>query len=129
MPQQARYFLFSFDEKGQDHRAAFAEERQQKAVARVRDTVGLMNILQARCDELMASPPDHHKSLDYNEQLASEEAWDFMRRHFKRPVTDAAQSPFRVIASLFYEARTGEAGVDLESACKATLDRKSLRQK
>lgn len=128
MPKHARYFLFSFEEKEQDCRTAFAEERQQKAVARVRDMVRLLNGLHARCDELIVNPPVHCKSLDHNEQLASEEAWDFMRRHFKRPVNDTPQSPFRVIASLFYEAKTGEVDVDLERACKATFDRKNLRQ-
>lgn len=129
MPKHERYFLFSFEEEEQNYRAAFAEERQQKVVARVRDTVGLLNRLHARCDELMTNPPDHRKSLDYDEQLASEEAWDFMRRHYKRPVNDTAQSPYRVIASLFYEAKTGAVAVDLESACKATFDHKNIRQK
>jgi hypothetical protein len=122
MPAVALALVFSPEETGQgDHIPSTAV--QQRAVARLRGLTGVLVRLSGRCEQLIASPPGKHKSLDWQKERAAGEARDLLERHCKKVTkSSSSTSLFRETASLLYEGVTGEHGVDLERACRAALE-------
>jgi hypothetical protein len=96
-------------------------EVQQRIEPRLRQITGMLAYLRARCDFLLAQRPGEHASADYRQRRVAHEAWRLLRRHKKEPASGVAASLYGRIASLLYEAMTGEYGKDLERACKAAL--------
>ncbi len=74
--------------------------------------------LRRRCDRLIELRIGKHKNFGYRQQRAAVFSRHLMER-YKLPLAYTSRtSPYRVVASLLYEAMTGEYGRDLERACE-----------
>jgi hypothetical protein len=107
-----------------------AAEAQQKTLRRLQHFTAMLAYLQRRCEFLLDERPGEHGSADYRQRRVAWEAWRLLRRHWKEPAGGTMDSLYGQIASLLYEAMTGEANKDLQWACKAALraaDRGELR--
>ncbi len=122
LPDRALFLLFAPEVSGTDDRLPSIQTRQ-KVEARIRGVVTMLTRLRARCDQIAADRPGKHKSAGYRQEAAADEAWDLLVRHNKQPTNSSSStSLFRKVASLLYEGMTGEFGVDLERACRATFN-------
>jgi hypothetical protein len=125
LPPRALVLLFAPEVSGTDDRLP-SIQTQQKAVARIQGVVTMLIRLRARCDQIAADRPGKHKLAGYRQEAAADQAWDLLLRHNKRPTNSSSStSLFREVAGLLYEGMTGEFGIDLERACKATFKRKT----
>jgi hypothetical protein len=77
--------------------------------------------LRQRCDFLLVSRPGEHGKAEYRQHRVAHEAWRMLRRFGKVPADGSADSLYGRITSKLWEALTGEAGKDLQWACKTTL--------
>jgi hypothetical protein len=77
--------------------------------------------LRVRSDRLRDGAPGEHGLSGYTQKQAAIAAKELMERWSRRPGSTDRESPFRRIASLLYEAMTGEADRDMERACDAVL--------
>jgi hypothetical protein len=96
---------------------------QQNAGERLKKIVGVLTYLQARCDQLLEQQPGEHGSADFSQRRAAEEAWRLMKYHNLKPASGVASSDYGIIATLLFEAVTGEQDKDLQRACKTALGR------
>ena len=96
-------------------------EIQQLVERRRQQIMRTLNYLRARCDFLLAERPGEHGSADYRQRRVAQETWRLLRRFGKEPAGGTAGTLFGDVASLLWEAVTGEADRDLQWACKAAL--------
>jgi hypothetical protein len=96
-------------------------EVQQKVEIRLRRVIGVLAYMRARCDFLLDERPGVHGGADFRQRRVAHEAWRLLKIHGKEPAGGTMDSLFGQIASLLYEAMTGDADKDLQWACKAAL--------
>jgi hypothetical protein len=97
--------------------------KQQVLLDRLKQIVGMLGFLQRRCDELHAQKVGGHRGADFSQRMVAEEAWRLMRYHDLTPASGISDSTFGMVATLLFEAATGENDKDLQRACKAALER------
>jgi hypothetical protein len=149
LPNAAAVLLFALEERGTDDRVPAASpdiaprlrqrpSRDPRALhgrleaieARCRGDVAMLARLRARCDRVIAAAPGKHGNVDYRKEQVAGEAWDFLRVCKKRAGSGSSQkSLFFKASTLFFEAMTGEHGVDLSHACRTVFQRRHLRGK
>jgi hypothetical protein len=95
----------------------------QNALDRLKKIVAMLNYLQARCDQLLEQKPGEHGNTDFSQRLVAEEAWRLMKNHKLKPASGIVGSDYGEIASLLFEAATGEYDKNLQRACKSVLER------
>ena len=98
-----------------------AVEVQERAFHQLKQTLGMLATMRMRCNFLLAERPGEHGNTKHRERRVAEEAWRLLRRHRKRPAGGAPGSLYGDIASLLWEAMTGERDKDLQRACKTAL--------
>jgi hypothetical protein len=98
---------------------------QQNARERLEKIIAPLNYLQARGALLLDRQPGQHGSADFSQRLVADEAWRLMKYHNVKPTSGAASSEYGKIASLLFEAVTGQDKdyKDLQRACKSALER------
>jgi hypothetical protein len=96
---------------------------QHNAIGRLKQIVAMLDYMRARCDQLLSPPPGEHGSANFSQRLVAEEAWQLMKNYMLKPASGVAGSTYGLIASLLFEAVTGQYGKDLQRACKSALER------
>jgi hypothetical protein len=96
---------------------------QHNAIGRLKQIVAMLDYMRARCDQLLSQPPGEHGSANFSQRLVAEEAWQLMKNYMLKPASGVAGSTYGLIASLLFEAVTGQYGKDLQRACKSALER------
>lgn len=98
-----------------------SDEIQKKVIDRLRFFKSQLAWLKERCEFLLAERPGAHGLAGYRERRVAHEAWRMLRRFRKAPADGSADSLYGRVTSKLWEALTGEAGRDLQWACKTTL--------
>jgi hypothetical protein len=108
-PLPARYTVIPVDEI----RAAVTTDR----------AVLLQRLQQLRMDCERQEPPLHSSGPepDREKVYCATLARNLMMKFSTRPITGSAESPYRQIASLLFEALSGNGEVDLKRACDRVL--------
>ena len=96
-------------------------ELQQRVERRRRQVVGTLAYMHARCNWLIAQRPGEEGHADFRQRRVAHEAWRLLRRHGKIPAGGTWESFYGNLASLLYEAMTGDGDKNLQWACKAAL--------
>jgi len=96
-------------------------ELQQIIERRLRLVTGILNYMRARCDYVLRKRPGEHGNTGYRQRRVAHEAWHLLKRHKKKPAGGTLDSLYGLVASLLWEAMTGEANKDLQRACKTAL--------
>jgi hypothetical protein len=115
----ALFHLFSGDVVGPDQIPSV--EVQEKVQRRLRQVTGTLAYMRARCDFLLDERPGEHGAADFRQRRVAHEGWRLLKGHGKEPAGGTMDSLYGHIASLLYEAMTGESDKDLQWACKAAL--------
>jgi hypothetical protein len=97
--------------------------RQQILLGRLRRIVATLGYLQRRCEELDANKVGVHRLANFSQRAVAEEAWRLMKNHMLTPASGISDSTYGMVATLLWEAVTGEAEKDLQRACKDALAR------
>ena len=113
-------FLFSSEGSYDDHDVPPVAE-QTRTLDRLQQFVTMLAIVRKRCESLLQHRPGEHASADFRQRRAAEAAWHLLRVGGKEPAGGTLDSCYGNIASLLYEAMTGEPDRDLQWACKAAL--------
>ncbi len=113
-------------------------EVQERALHRLKQTRGMLAHMRMRCNFLLGERPGEHGHTKHRERRVAHEAWRLLRHHKKKPASGIYDSLYGKVARLLWEAMTGEAGKDLQRACKTALrlaregglddDRRVIRQ-
>jgi hypothetical protein len=112
--------LFSDEDDVIPNNLPSAETQQQFLIALQQFTVKLAS-LRKRCKYLIEVQPGDHGSAGVRERLVAIEAWQLLAMFGKKRAGGTAESLYGRIASLLWEAMTGEIDKDLQRACKAVL--------
>jgi hypothetical protein len=116
----ALFHLFSGDDVvGPDQIPSV--EVQEKVQRRLRQVTGTLAYMRARCDFLLDERPGEHGGADFRQRRVAHEGWRLLKGKGKEPAGGTMDSLYGQIASLLYEAMTGEGNKDLQWACKAAL--------
>jgi hypothetical protein len=120
MSSPALFHLFSGDDVVEPHQIP-STEVQERVVSRLQRVTGTLAYMQARCDFLLDERPGEHGGAEFRQRRVAHEAWRLLKGHGKIPAGGTMDSLYGQIASLLYEAITGESDKDLQWACKAAL--------
>jgi hypothetical protein len=116
MSGPALFMLFS----GEDTERLPSVEVYQQTEARLRRFTGALAYWRGRCDHLLAMRGEHG-SADIRQRRVAEAAWRLLKLYNKEPADGTADSLYGKVASLLWEAATGERHRDLQRACKDAL--------
>lgn len=114
------FLLFSDEDDVIPNDLPSAETGKRSLIALQQFTVKLAS-LRKRCKHLLQVPPGEHGSADVKGRLVAIEAWRLMTMYGKNPRGGTAESLYGKVASLLWEAMTGEPDKDLQWTCKAVL--------
>lgn len=120
MPSAALFLLFAFEKDGACEDIP-SEETQQKTLCRLGELRLMLNRLRARCSQLLDERPGVHKSRKHRYWIAAESAYRIMRLSGLEPASGVCTSVFGKLASLMYEALSGEEAVDIYPVCRDVL--------
>ena len=81
---------------------------------------GALAYWRGRCDHLLAMRGEHG-SEDFRRRRVAVEAWRLLKLYNNEPASGTADSLYEKVASLLWEAATGERHRDLQRACKDAL--------
>jgi hypothetical protein len=118
-PGEVLFMLASADQSDQSPPAL----KQQIVLDRLKRIVAVLGYLQSRCEELQTQKVGGHRSADFSQRMVAEEAWRLMKYHNLTPASGILGSTLGEVATLLFEALTGEDNKDLQRACKAALER------
>jgi hypothetical protein len=96
-------------------------EEQTKGLHSLHEVIMTLAKMEARCDFLIRRQPGEHGNAGYRQRRVADETWRLLRRHGKDAGGGTPGTVLGDIASLLWEAMTGEADRDLQRACKAAL--------
>jgi hypothetical protein len=94
---------------------------QKRVFRRLQQVTMALATMRGRCDLFLAKRPGAHGNAQYRQRRVAHEAWRLLRRHRKTPAGGTPGSLYGDIASLLWEAMTGEVDKDLQRACKTAL--------
>jgi hypothetical protein len=112
--------LFSGESDVHSHKFP-SPELQQLIERRLRPVTGILNYMRDRCDYLLRERPGEHGNAGWRQRRVAHEAWHLLKRHKIQPAGGTMDSLYGRVASLLWEAMTGEANKDLQRACKTAL--------
>jgi hypothetical protein len=78
----------------------------------------LLLVLREKCKAVMKQPPGRHRRSGWRQRGAAYIALRLCEKAGKPLATASSTSAFREVASLIFEALTGQHGANLERACK-----------
>ncbi len=104
-----------------DHMAQMTPDERKQELLQIADGVlaflAVLRKVQQRCNVLLL--PGRQDVL--KRACASLAHTQFLGFSIKRPTSGSANSPYRLVASLIFEAISGQQGADLKRGCDVTL--------
>lgn len=119
-PSPALIHLFSGDDVLEADQIV-SSELQQKVTLRLQRVIRMLAYMHARCNYLLRKRPGEHGRTGFRQRRVAHEAWRLLKRHRKNAAGGTMDSLYGQVASLLWEAMTGEADKDLQRACKSAL--------
>lgn len=120
MTSPALFAVFSGETDLQRDRIP-SNQIQRSVIKRLQFFKSELAWLRQHCDFLLVTRLGEHGKAEYRQHRVAHEAWRMLRRFGKVPADGSADSLYGRITSKLWEALTGEAGKDLQWACKTTL--------
>jgi hypothetical protein len=98
-------------------------EAQRVVVRQLPEFTAMLDRVRNRCEFLLAEQPGERPNAGYRQRRAAREAWRLLNGYWREraPAGGTYGSRYGAVASLLWEAMTGERNKDLERACKAAL--------
>jgi hypothetical protein len=94
----------------------------QEAGQRYGTLAAILAGVRDRCSWMAETKIGEHRSSGFPQERAAIAAGELMKRCGLPLAYSSRTSPYRVVASLFFEAMTGEYDRDMERACEAMAD-------
>jgi hypothetical protein len=101
----------------------------EQADARYEMLAEILSAMHRRCEWIIKTGFGEHAHTGYQQERAAIAAGELMNECSLPHAYSSPLSPYRMVASLLYEAMTGEFGKDVERACEAMARKATATEK